>query len=311
MTNAGSGVEGVPWSSAAPSNEEPLYGGAPRTSTPERATIGPGRLPARWEADVPGSKSLTNRAVLLASLAAGESLIQRPLVADDTLVMRQAVRDLGASIDESSEGLVVRGCGRAPIAAPDGTAVWCGMAGTAARFLLPVCAAGRGRFASTPTSSCGGVRWRRWWACSSAWGHAPVLGCVSLRARGRWPAGRGRCRRWLDEQPVPLRTPAGRAVRPGPAVSEMDATIVRPRRRDEPGHGPHLAPIPPAHQKHHLDLQRHPHSRTPRRTHPRRAQRTGPATHGLPRRRHHTQPPTRPPQPPSSTTAPNRAESTI
>jgi 3-phosphoshikimate 1-carboxyvinyltransferase len=115
-------------------------------TTRERATVGPGRLPARWDADIPGSKSLTNRAVLLASLADGESLIQRPLVADDTLVMRQAVRDLGASIDESSEGLVVRGCGRAPIAAPDGTAVWCGMAGTAARFLLPVCAAGRGRF---------------------------------------------------------------------------------------------------------------------------------------------------------------------
>ena len=27
------------------------------------------------------------------------------------------------------------------------------------------------------------------------------------------------------------------------AVSEMDATILRPRRKDEPGHGPHLAPI--------------------------------------------------------------------
>jgi 3-phosphoshikimate 1-carboxyvinyltransferase len=115
-------------------------------TTYERAIVGPGRLPAQWEADVPGSKSLTNRALLLASLADGESLIQRPLLADDTLVMRGAVGDLGASLDKSSEGLVVRGLGRAPIAAPHGTAVWCGMAGTAARFLLPVCAAGSGRF---------------------------------------------------------------------------------------------------------------------------------------------------------------------
>ena len=112
----------------------------------ERVIVDPGSLPDRWQADVPGSKSLTNRAVLLAGLAGGESLIERPLPADDTVVMQAALRGLGVTFSETGEGLKVGGLGGAPVADDDGSPVWCGMAGTAARFLVPVCAAGRGRF---------------------------------------------------------------------------------------------------------------------------------------------------------------------
>ena len=57
---------------------------------PVRATV-PGRaiLPARRDLDVevrvPGSKSITNRALLLAALAGGESILEGALAADDTL----------------------------------------------------------------------------------------------------------------------------------------------------------------------------------------------------------------------------------
>ena len=70
------------------------------------------------------------------------------------------------------------------------------------------------------------------------------------------------------------------------------------RRRDGPGPRPHLAPICrriESHE-HRLDLQRHPHLRTPLRTNPRRTVRTRAAAHGLPRRRRRAQPPARSPK---------------
>src|SRR4051812_30365770 len=99
----------------------------------ERVVVRPGPVPDRWQAAVPGSKSLTNRAVLLAGLAGGESLIERQLLADDTVVMQGALRALCVEFTQTPEGLRVRGLGGAP---QEDSAVWCGMAGTAARFLV-------------------------------------------------------------------------------------------------------------------------------------------------------------------------------
>ncbi|MDQ3105054.1 MAG: 3-phosphoshikimate 1-carboxyvinyltransferase, partial [Actinomycetota bacterium] len=48
---------------------------------------------------LPGSKSLTNRALVLAALASGPSTIDRPLLARDTELMAAALRALGTSID--------------------------------------------------------------------------------------------------------------------------------------------------------------------------------------------------------------------
>ncbi|HLI59420.1 MAG TPA: 3-phosphoshikimate 1-carboxyvinyltransferase [Solirubrobacteraceae bacterium] len=114
--------------------------------------VAPGAPPARWSVRVPGSKSLTNRALLLAGIAAGSTRLVAPLLADDTEVMMAALRALGAGVhrvrDASGQAVVVDGLGGPP-RAPAGEAVVvdCGMAGTVGRFLVPVLAAGEGRFA--------------------------------------------------------------------------------------------------------------------------------------------------------------------
>ena len=104
--------------------------------------------PARMELDVtvrvPGSKSITNRALLLAALAAGSSTLRGALAADDTLAFAAGLRALGFAVAEEAGGWLVQGAaGRIPAAEAD---VFCAEAGTAARFLLAACAAGEGRY---------------------------------------------------------------------------------------------------------------------------------------------------------------------
>src|SRR5215472_11111841 len=56
--------------------------------------------PVRARLTIPGSKSMTNRALVLAALADGPGTIRRPLHARDTLLMRQALTALGATISD-------------------------------------------------------------------------------------------------------------------------------------------------------------------------------------------------------------------
>lgn len=116
----------------------------PAPSSPA-VRIAPGAPTARWEVLVPGSKSLTNRALVIAAVAGpGRSLLRAPLVADDTEVMAAAVRALGARVQRAGDGdWAVDGLGDAP---SSDARVWCGMAGTVARFVLPMLAAGEGCF---------------------------------------------------------------------------------------------------------------------------------------------------------------------
>ena len=96
------------------------------------------------EVTVPGSKSITNRALLLAALARGESTLTGALAADDTRAFATALRSLGFSVDKGAEGWRVQGAaGRIPAREAD---VYCAEAGTAARFLLAACATGEGRY---------------------------------------------------------------------------------------------------------------------------------------------------------------------
>lgn len=111
------------------------------------ARVIPGTVPASWEVRVPGSKSITNRALLLAGVAAGRSTLVEPLVADDTRAMAAALRGLGARVEEHSDDgrlrWIVDGLG----APPHGPAeVYCGMGATVGRFLVPMLAAGTGSF---------------------------------------------------------------------------------------------------------------------------------------------------------------------
>jgi 3-phosphoshikimate 1-carboxyvinyltransferase len=109
--------------------------------------VSPGKPLPHWEVRIPGSKSLTNRALLLAGVAGGESRLINPLIADDTLVMADALHALGASVlqgvTDAGGEWVIRGLGGPP---RGGGRIWCGMAGTAGRFLVAMVAAGDGRY---------------------------------------------------------------------------------------------------------------------------------------------------------------------
>ena len=67
--------------------------------SPVPRSIVPLAAPFRWSITPPGSKSLTNRYLLLAALAEGRSVLHRPLQADDTEVMVAALRQLGVAIE--------------------------------------------------------------------------------------------------------------------------------------------------------------------------------------------------------------------
>lgn len=90
----------------------------------------------------PGSKSISNRALLLAALAKGTCRLTNLLHSDDTQVMMNALVDLkGAEFawEDGGETLVVKG-GEGSLSSPaGGKEIYLGNAGTAARFLTTVC----------------------------------------------------------------------------------------------------------------------------------------------------------------------------
>jgi 3-phosphoshikimate 1-carboxyvinyltransferase len=89
---------------------------------------------------LPGSKSLTNRALVAAALADGTSRLEGALLADDTEAMVEGVRALGAVVGRDADALVVEGGPRPP----GPVAVDARLSGTTARFLLPVLGLGEG-----------------------------------------------------------------------------------------------------------------------------------------------------------------------
>lgn len=95
---------------------------------------------------VPGSKSITNRALLIAALADGDTRIEGALFSDDTERMSEALTALGVTVtpDADSASFDVRGCGgRFPVSEAD---LFTGNAGTAARFLVAAVCLGNGSF---------------------------------------------------------------------------------------------------------------------------------------------------------------------
>ena len=95
---------------------------------------------------VPGSKSITNRALVAAALADGESRLSGVLVADDTSAMVEALRrlDVAVALDEGAATAVVAGtAGRLP-ARP--VTLDARQSGTTARFLAPLLALGTGAY---------------------------------------------------------------------------------------------------------------------------------------------------------------------
>jgi 3-phosphoshikimate 1-carboxyvinyltransferase len=100
---------------------------APSTSAPVHATV-----------TIPGSKSLTNRALVLAALATpnGTSTVSNALRSRDTDLMIGALQTLGVVIDGAGTEQTISGA----ITPQPGARVDCGLAGTVLRFLPPVAA---------------------------------------------------------------------------------------------------------------------------------------------------------------------------
>jgi 3-phosphoshikimate 1-carboxyvinyltransferase len=103
------------------------------------APVATGPLDARLL--IPGSKSLTNRELVLSALAESPSTLTAPLVARDTTLMADALRALGVQIDASPATLHQPASWQVtPGTLHGGAAIEAGLAGTVMRFIPPVAA---------------------------------------------------------------------------------------------------------------------------------------------------------------------------
>ena len=95
--------------------------------------------PVTGELQIPGSKSLTNRELVLAALADGPSAIKRPLHSRDSRLMIEALKSLGTDITEiPGEGTFGPDWQITPGELIGSTTIDCGLAGTVMRFMPPV-----------------------------------------------------------------------------------------------------------------------------------------------------------------------------
>jgi len=93
---------------------------------------------------VVGSKSYTNRALIIAALARGESLLTGALFSDDTLYMAESLRQLGVTVEADEQACTLRVVGLSGQVDAANAQAFVGNSGTTARFLPPVMALGRG-----------------------------------------------------------------------------------------------------------------------------------------------------------------------
>ena len=117
----------APPTSPVPAPTGDLWGApTPRTAVTARVSL-------------PGSKSLTNRALVLAALSDAPSVVRGALRSRDTLLMAKALTSLGATVDPAGEDWPVS---PGPMQGP--AIVDCGLAGTVMRFVPPVAALATG-----------------------------------------------------------------------------------------------------------------------------------------------------------------------
>jgi 3-phosphoshikimate 1-carboxyvinyltransferase len=92
------------------------------------------------EVTAPPSKSYTHRAVIAASLAAGESLIEDPLLSDDIIYTIDACRSLGANIELGDNRLKINGTGGQIKVIPGRERIFAGNSGSTIRLVAPLAA---------------------------------------------------------------------------------------------------------------------------------------------------------------------------
>ena len=102
--------------------------------------------PVDWVVEVPGSKSMTNRALLMAALADGMTTLKGVLFSDDSRNFLDSLKSLGfqVNVDEDAKVVIVEGLnGKVPVTEGE---INVGSAGTAARFLTAMLAMAEGTF---------------------------------------------------------------------------------------------------------------------------------------------------------------------
>lgn len=109
--------------------------------------IPPFTRPARGLVELPGSKSITNRALLLAALCDRPVTVANALFSEDTEIMTRGLLALGIKVVADAGKKLIRVFGRGGKIPADDAEIFVGNAGTAARFLTALCvAASRGVF---------------------------------------------------------------------------------------------------------------------------------------------------------------------
>ena len=189
--------------------------------------------PIEWTVRVPGSKSLTNRALVLAAMASGETTLEMALRSGDTDALSRALSALGAAVETVDaapcgaelpggrhEAFRVRGCAGA-FGPADDVRVDLGDGGTPTRFMMAVAA-----FARRRVTIDGSARMRE----------RPVAdGVELLRALGvrvEWAEAEGRLPVVVDGRDGP---PTGGAIRVGALASSQFVSallLVSPWMRD-------------------------------------------------------------------------------
>lgn len=112
------------------------------SSLPAQLPIVPFRKPVSGPVEIPGSKSLTNRALLLAALCKQPVTLTGALFSDDTRLMAAALRALGYTVTENAAAKTISVADQGNAFKSDATVeIFVGLAGTAARFLTALCAA--------------------------------------------------------------------------------------------------------------------------------------------------------------------------
>jgi len=99
------------------------------------------------EVSIPGSKSYTQRALIIASVAWGKSFLRNHLISEDVTFLIEGLRSLGAGIVTTDEDIIISGTG-GKIRNP-GKEIYLGNNGTAMRFLTGLVSIGKGEFVLT------------------------------------------------------------------------------------------------------------------------------------------------------------------
>ena len=102
--------------------------------------------PVNADISIPGSKSITNRVLLIAALSDGITRLEGALFSDDTHYMAQALETLGVNVesDEATASVTITGTGgNIPVSEAD---LFIGNSGTTARFLTAYLGLGKGTY---------------------------------------------------------------------------------------------------------------------------------------------------------------------